>query len=106
MVTIKDIARRLEVSASTVGRALSDDPRISAAMKKKVAEVANELGYVANRAARMMRGASSNLVGLVVPDIRNSFYSTISASSPASTSPASSSCRPLGRIRRRCACSR
>ncbi|MDP9928368.1 LacI family DNA-binding transcriptional regulator [Variovorax paradoxus] len=77
MVTIKDIARRLEVSASTVGRALSDDPRISAAMKQKVAEVANELGYVANRAARMMRGASSNLVGLVVPDIRNSFYSTI-----------------------------
>ena len=77
MVTIKDIARRLEVSASTVGRALSDDPRISAAMKQKVAEVANELGYVANRAARMMRGASSNVVGLVVPDIRNSFYSTI-----------------------------
>ncbi|WP_201839831.1 LacI family DNA-binding transcriptional regulator [Microvirga zambiensis] len=77
MVTIKDIAARLEVSASTVGRALADDPRISAAMKQKVAEVADEMGYVANRAARMMRGVSSNLIGLVVPDIRNSFYSTI-----------------------------
>jgi DNA-binding LacI/PurR family transcriptional regulator len=77
MVTIKDIAARLQVSASTVGRALADDPRISAAMKQKVQEVASELGYVANRAARMMRGVSSNLVGLVVPDIRNSFYSTI-----------------------------
>ncbi|HEU0223560.1 MAG TPA: LacI family DNA-binding transcriptional regulator [Paracoccaceae bacterium] len=32
--------------------------------------------HVANRAARMMRGVSSNLVGLIVPDIRNSFYST------------------------------
>lgn len=77
MVTIKDIAARLQVSPSTVGRALADDSRISAAMKQKVTEVANELGYVANRAARMMRGVSSNIVGLVVPDIRNSFYHTI-----------------------------
>ena len=36
-----------------------------------------ELGYVGNRAARMMRGASSNVVGLVIPDIRNSFYITV-----------------------------
>jgi LacI family transcriptional regulator len=35
------------------------------------------MGYVANRAARMMRGASSTVVGLVIPDIRNSFHSTI-----------------------------
>ena len=77
MVTIKDIATRLNVSASTVGRALADDPRISTGMKKQVGLVAAEIGYVANRAARMMRGASSNLVGLIVPDIRNSFYSTI-----------------------------
>lgn len=77
MVTSKDIAARLNVSISTVGRALADDPRISAAMKTQVAQVAQEMGYVANRAARMMRGASSNLVGLIVPDIRNSFYSTI-----------------------------
>jgi DNA-binding LacI/PurR family transcriptional regulator len=77
MITIKDIAARLQVSPSTVGRALADDHRISAAMKQKVMEVANEMGYVTNRAARMMRGVSSNLVGLVIPDIRNSFYSTI-----------------------------
>jgi len=77
MVTIKDIATRLGVSPSTVGRALADDPRISSAMKQKVQEIADEIGYVANRAARMMRGVSSNLVGLIVPDIRNNFYSTI-----------------------------
>jgi LacI family transcriptional regulator len=77
MVTIKDIAARLQVSASTVGRALADDPRISTATKQRVLQAANEVGYVANRAAQMMRGVSSNLVGLVVPDIRNSFYSTI-----------------------------
>lgn len=77
MITIKDIAARLQVSPSTVGRALADDPRISAATKKKVSAVAEEMGYVANLAARMMRGVSSNLVGLMLPDIRNSFYSTI-----------------------------
>lgn len=77
MVTIKDIAARLNVSASTVGRALADDPRISTGMKMQVGQVAQEIGYVANRAARMMRGVSSNIVGLIVPDIRNSFYATI-----------------------------
>lgn len=77
MITIKDIAARLGVSWSTVGRALADDPRISGATKQRVLEAANQMGYVANRAARMMRGGSSNLVGLVVPDIRNSFYHTI-----------------------------
>jgi DNA-binding LacI/PurR family transcriptional regulator len=77
MVTIKDIAARLQVSASTVGRALADDPRISAATKQRVQRAADEIGYVANRAAQMMRGVSSNLVGLIVPDISNSFYSTI-----------------------------
>lgn len=77
VTTAKDIAIQLNISPSTVGRALSDDPRISAATRKRVMEAAVELGYVVNRAARMMRGVPSNLVGLVVPDIRNSFYYTI-----------------------------
>ncbi|MFF4259844.1 LacI family DNA-binding transcriptional regulator [Streptomyces sp. NPDC001663] len=77
MVTTKDIAERLGVSVSTVGRALADDARISEETKFRVRQVASEMGYVGNRAARMMRGASSNVVALVIPDIRNSFYSTI-----------------------------
>ncbi len=77
VTTAKDIALKLNISPSTVGRALSDDPRISAATRQRVMEAAVELGYVVNRAARMMRGVPSNLVGLVVPDIRNSFYYTI-----------------------------
>jgi LacI family transcriptional regulator len=80
MVTIKDIAAALNVSPSTVGRALAGDKRISDVMKAKVQQAADQAGYVANRAARMMRGVSSNLVGLIVPDIRNSFYSTIAHS--------------------------
>ena len=77
MTTAKDVAARLGVSVSTVGRALSDDPRISAETKARVVQAAEAMGYVADRAARMMRGASSDIVGVVVPDISNGFYATI-----------------------------
>jgi LacI family transcriptional regulator len=77
MTTTRDIAARLNVSVSTVGRALADDPRISAETKFRVKQAAAELGYVGNRAARMMRGVRSTVIGVVVPDVRNSFYSTV-----------------------------
>jgi DNA-binding LacI/PurR family transcriptional regulator len=77
VTTAKDIAATLDLSVSTVGRALSDDPRISAETKARVVRTAEAMGYVANRAARMMRGASSDIVGVVVPDISNGFYATI-----------------------------
>jgi DNA-binding LacI/PurR family transcriptional regulator len=77
MTTTKDIAQRLNLSVSTVGRALADDARISPETKLRVTKVAEELGYVANRAARIMRGAPSTMIGLIVPDVRNSFFSTV-----------------------------
>ena len=77
MKTAKDVADRLGLAVSTVGRALSDDPRISAETKARVAEVAAELGYTPSRAARMMRGTSSDVVGLMVPDIRAGLHATI-----------------------------
>jgi LacI family transcriptional regulator len=77
MITIKHIAERLDLSVSTVGRALTDHPRISRETKDRVNLVAKELGYIANTAARVMRGGSSHLIGLLVPDIRSGFYSTV-----------------------------
>lgn len=77
MTTAKDLATDLGLAVSTVGRALANDPRISPATTARVQAAAAATGYMVNRAARMMRGARSNLVGLVLPDIRNSFYSTI-----------------------------
>lgn len=77
MITIKHIARKLNLSVSTVGRALTDHPRISRETKNRVNIAATELGYIANRAARVMRGGSSHLIGLLVPDIRSAFYSTV-----------------------------
>jgi LacI family transcriptional regulator len=77
MVTARQVAESLGVAVSTVGRALADDPRISQHMKLMVREAAQRLGYVENRPAQMMRGGSSRLIGLMLPDIRNSFYATI-----------------------------
>ncbi len=75
-VTTRDIAEQLNLSVSTVGRALAYDPRISVKTRHRVEQKATELGYVGNQAARMMRGAPSRVIGLIVPDIRNAFYST------------------------------
>jgi LacI family transcriptional regulator len=77
MVTARQVADRIGVAVSTVGRALADDPRISPETKALVRRAAARLGYVANTPARMMRGGSSRLIGLMLPDIRNSFYATI-----------------------------
>lgn len=77
VVTAKQVAAQTGVSISTVGRALADDPRISAETKAVVREAADHLGYIENSAARIMRGGSSKLVGLMLPDIRNDFYATI-----------------------------
>lgn len=75
MITAKDLADQLQISVSTVGRALANDSRISMATRQRVMDAALRAGYVANRAAQMMRGASSKLVGLMLPDLGNSQYS-------------------------------
>lgn len=77
MITLKDIAGHLDLSVSTVARALADHPRISHDTKARVRTAADDLGYVADAAARVMRGQTSTLVGLILPDIQNEFYSTV-----------------------------
>lgn len=77
MVTAREIAKSVGVSVSTVGRALADDPRISDDTKAKIRKAADRAGYAGNTAARIVRGAASNLIGLLVPEVSNDFYSTI-----------------------------
>lgn len=76
-VTIKDLASALNLSHATVSRALADHPRISAATKATVRELAREMGYVPNGSAQSMRTAHSPVIGLMVPDIQNDFYASI-----------------------------
>ncbi|MDB6000366.1 MAG: LacI family transcriptional regulator [Rhizobacter sp.] len=75
-ITIKDLANLLGMAHTTVSRALNDHPKISADTKARVREAANKLGYVTNSGARSMRMGSSKLVGLIVPDVQNEFYSS------------------------------
>jgi DNA-binding LacI/PurR family transcriptional regulator len=75
VVTIKDIARATGLSPATVARALAEDGPARPETREKVRQVADQLGYVASSAARSMRNQSSNMVGLIVPDIVNRFYS-------------------------------
>ena len=76
-VTLKDIARALDLSISTVARALSDNPQISEPTKARVRSSASALGYVAHSAARAMRRGHSTLIGLIIPDVENEFYGTL-----------------------------
>ena len=77
MVTIKDIARSLGVSPSTVTRALAGHGRISAETVRRVRECAEAMGYGADSSARAMQSGTSALIGLLMPDIQNNFYSTM-----------------------------
>jgi LacI family transcriptional regulator len=67
--TIKDIAKELGLSASTVSRALSGEGRLPAATREKVRDVAVRLGYAPNRAAQTLVGKrNSGFAGLVLTD--------------------------------------
>jgi DNA-binding LacI/PurR family transcriptional regulator len=77
MVTARQVAEKSGYSISTVGRALANDLRISAKTRARIRREADNLGYVANTPARIVRGGSSKLIGLMLPDIRNDFYATI-----------------------------
>ncbi len=72
-ITIKDLARLLSISASTVSRALSNHPDISDATKKRVKNLARELNYSTNMQARIFRRQNSGLIALVLPEI-NMFF--------------------------------
>ncbi|MDD3313057.1 LacI family DNA-binding transcriptional regulator [Pseudodesulfovibrio sp.] len=74
--TIKDLARELDVSASTVSRALRGHPDISDATKKRVAEAAERHNYHPNQLAQSLQKRRSNTIGVIVPEIGHDFFST------------------------------
>lgn len=76
-VTIKDIARQLDISPSTVSRALKDHPDISQKTKDAVLELATRLDYHPNSIALSLRKSQTNTIGVIVPDIVHFFFSTV-----------------------------
>jgi LacI family transcriptional regulator len=79
MVNIRqsDIARELNISRVTVSKALRDHPDISKAMKKKIADTARKMGYIPNLIARQLISRRTFTIGIVIPDLENSFFSFV-----------------------------
>ena len=78
-VTIYDLARKLNISIATVSRALKDDPVVSKKTRKKIADLAEEMGYRSNNFARNLRTQRTNTIGVIVPRLNSYFMSTVIA---------------------------
>ena len=77
MATIADVAERAGVSVSTAARVLSGTGYASDDTRRVVLEAAKELGYVPNQIARSLRTRRTRMIGLLIGDVENSFYSVI-----------------------------
>lgn len=76
-VTADDVARRAGVSASTVSRALTAPHKVAPDTRRRVIEAAEKLHYQPSRAARdLARGRTENL-GLIIPDLENPYFSSL-----------------------------
>ena len=78
LVTILDVARRAGVSAMTVSRALNKPDVVSPATREQVLRAVEELGYIPNGVARSLTQGRTHLIALVVSDIENPFFTTVS----------------------------
>jgi DNA-binding LacI/PurR family transcriptional regulator len=76
-ITIKDIARELGVSISTVSRALKDHPDISPQTKKLVRDMVDKMKYQPNAIALSLRNQRTNIIGVVIPEIVHHFFSSV-----------------------------
>jgi DNA-binding LacI/PurR family transcriptional regulator len=75
--TIKDIAKKLNISHSTVSRALNDSPLISQPMAEKIRKTAAEMGYLHSAAARSLKTNRSHALGVIVSNIDDPFFGEI-----------------------------
>lgn len=73
-VTIKDIARELNVSATTVSNALNDKPGVGKAARQKILTLAKEMGYQPDYFAKGLVSGQSWAIGLVISNIADPFY--------------------------------
>ena len=72
--TIKKIARQLNISASTVSRALRDHPSIGLSTKMRVQQLAKELGYEPNQTAIFFQQGRTFTIGVILPELSEAFF--------------------------------
>ncbi|MEO6135444.1 MAG: LacI family DNA-binding transcriptional regulator [Ginsengibacter sp.] len=73
-VTLKDIAKRLNMSISTVSKALNNDPSISGMTTERVKKLVAEWNYIPNEAARHFKLKRTFTIGLIIPTMLDEFY--------------------------------
>lgn len=78
-VTIYDLAKALNISVATISRALKDDPVVSKKTKKKILDLAEEMGYRSNHFARNLRNQKTHMIGVIIPRVNSYFMSTVIA---------------------------
>lgn len=74
---VSDIARHAGVSTKTVSRVLNGEQYVGDAMRKRVLAAVEELGYVPDQRARVLRSQRSGHLGLIIPDIRNGYFAQL-----------------------------
>ncbi|NVK49836.1 MAG: LacI family DNA-binding transcriptional regulator [Cyclobacteriaceae bacterium] len=75
-VTMKEIAKKLGVSVSTVSRALKDSPELHEETKRKIVETAKEMNYQPNLLAQSLRISRTKTLGVIVPEITSHFFAS------------------------------
>ena len=73
MVSLKQLAKQLNVSISTVSKALSDSDEISKDTINRVKKLASELNYQPNRVALSLKQNETKTIGVIIPNILNRF---------------------------------
>lgn len=76
-VTIRDVAAIAEVSAATVSRVLNDDGRVAPELRERVQAAVERLGYRPNSQARSLRTQATRVIGLIISDIQNPFFTSM-----------------------------
>jgi DNA-binding LacI/PurR family transcriptional regulator len=79
MTTLKEVAKKANVSITTVSRVINDSNKVNVKTRERVQSAMDALNFQPNRVAQRLRGSKgrSKLLGLIIPDIQNQFYSSI-----------------------------
>jgi LacI family transcriptional regulator len=76
-VTIRDVAARAGVSTATVSNVLSGNKPVNAELRQRVLRAAEELAYQVDRAASQLRSGQARVVGVLVPDLDDVFFTSL-----------------------------
>jgi len=76
-ITLRTVAEKAKVSVNTASRAINNKPDINLKTKKRILQIAKELGYIRNAAAVALRTKKTRTIGVVIADNSNPFYANV-----------------------------